>query len=453
LTVILKTYYNLEVEMTFQSKVLGLFMAVLWPISGFAGVVEDLPEPPEYSGTITLEQVVAQVLVHNPELKVFSLEQRAREAVALQSGLLPNPTLAVEVENVAGSGSFSGFSQSETTIRLSQLIELGGKRGARMQASSYSRDLSDRDYEVKRIDVLTRASKAFIDLLRAERQVDLNNELLALAEKSLTAVAERVRAGKVSPIEKTKAEVELSAAKMGVGRARNERFAAQRNLAVTWGETEPQQQRALGDLEKIEPVPSLETLFRKMDQNPDLTRWVSELNRRQALVDLERSRATPDVSLEAGYRRIEESDDNALIFGVSIPLPLFNRNQGSIAEARHRLAKAEAQQSALAIDLKHKLAKAHQALTLAYSEVISLRTQVVPGAERAYDAMTEGYRYGKFGFLEMLDSQRTLFQARIQHLQALANYHKAVLDVERLTGASLGPVETPAGGGERSDEN
>ena len=59
--------------MTFQSKVLGLFMAVLWPISGFAGVVEDLPEPPEYSGTITLEQVVAQVLVHNPELKVFSL--------------------------------------------------------------------------------------------------------------------------------------------------------------------------------------------------------------------------------------------------------------------------------------------------------------------------------------------------------------------------------------------
>jgi len=439
--------------MTFNSQALVFLAALLGTIDGFAGTVADLSDPPSYQETITLEEVVARVLLHNPELKVFSLEQRAKEARALQSGLLPNPRLTVEVENVAGSGGFSGFNRSETTMRLSQLVELGDKRAARMRASSHALDFSSRDYEVKRIDVLTRAQKAFIDLLRAERQVELNNELLALAEKSLAAVSERVRAGKVSPIEKTRAEIEFSAAKMEVERGLNERLAAGRNLAVIWGETQPPYRRPLGDLERFDSVPALETLRQRMDQSPDLELWAMELVRRQAAVDLELARATPDVSLEAGYRRLEETHDNALLFGISIPLPLFNRNQGSIAEARHRLARAEAQQAALAIDLNHRLALAHQALTLAHAEVLSLRAEVVPGAERAYQAMTEGYRFGKFDFLEVLDSQRTLFQVRLKYLQALVNYHKAVADVERLVGTVQGASSPPAGKEERSHEN
>ncbi len=459
-----------EVAMTIMAKALVLCVAMLWPASGFAGAVRELPDPPEYlkavslkeaepagppqhQETVTLKEVVARVLLQNPELKVYSLEQRAREAGALQAGQRPNPRLAVEVENAAGSGAYSGFGRSETTVRLSQLVELGGKRAARMQAGALASELAGRDYEIKRIDVLIEAAKAFIDLLKAERQVDLSLELLTLAEKSLNAVKERVRAGKVPAIETAKAEVELAAAKLGVERSRGKRLTARRNLAVTWGETEPKAERAKGDLEKIAPVPSLDLLVMKIDQSPELRRWATELDRRQAVVEMERARATPDISLEAGYRRIEESDDNALVFGLSIPLPLFDRNQGSLAEARHRLAKAEAEESALAIHLRHRLAKAHQALALAHAEVLSLRAEVVPGAESAYAAMTEGYRFGKFGFLEMLDSQRTLFQARIQTLDALARYHKAVADVERLVGTMEGAAPTGAGKEERSHEN
>jgi len=456
--------------MTTMSKALALLMAVLWPASGFAGAVRELPDPPEYQKTValkeaeppassrtqetvTLRDVVARVLNSNPELKVYSLEQRAKEARALQSGLWSNPRLAVEVENAAGSGAYSGFDRSETTLRLSQLVELGGKRAARMQEGALASELAARDYEIKRIDVLTEAAKAFVDLLKAERQVGLSLELLTLAKKSLNAVKERVRAGKVPAIETAKAEVELAAAKLGVERAAGQRLAARRNLAFIWGETEPGAERALGDLEKIAPVPSLTALARKIDQSPELKRWAAELARRQAVVEMERSRATPDISLEAGYRRIEESDDNALLFGLSIPLPLFDRNQGSLAEARHRLAKAEAEESALAIGLRHRLAKAHQALALAHAEVLSLRSEVVPGAESAYAAMTEGYRFGKFGFLEMLDSQRTLFQARMQTLDALARYHKAVADVERLVGTVEGRNPPEAGKEDQSHEN
>ena len=420
---------------------LSVLVTVLWPVYGFTETITGVPEKSGYANTITLEQVVARVLLQNPELKVFSLEQRAREAMILQSGLFPNPSLEIEVENFAGSGQFNGFDSSETTIRLSQLVELGGKRAARIQASSRSRDLSNWDYETKRIDVLTQTSKAFTDLLKAQKLVALNKELVDLAKQSLRAVSERVRAGKVSPIEKTKAQVEFSTAKIGLERAKNEWDTARRNLTATWGGTEPQFQLALGNLEEISSVPSMEALVQKIDQNPDLARWAAELSQRQAMVEFERSKSIPNISLEAGFRRLQESNDNAIIFGISVPIPLFDRNQGAIAEARHRLAKAKAQKSAIEIQLKNNLAKSHRALMLAHSELVSLKTQVVPGAQSTYDAMTEGYRFGKFGFLEVLDSQRTLFQARIEYLQALANYHHSAADVERLTGAPLDNVQ------------
>jgi cobalt-zinc-cadmium efflux system outer membrane protein len=417
---------------------LGFLASILWPINGFSEGKTDILEKQVSGNTITLEQVVSRVLIHNPELQVFSLEQRAREATILQSGLIPNPRLAVEVENLAGAGNFNGFDQSETTIRLSQLVELGGKRVARIEASSRSRDLSRWDYETKRIDVLTQTSKAFTDLLRAQRLVDLNKDLHDIAKQSLMAVSERVQAGKVSPIEKTKAHVELSTVKIGLERAKNEMDTARRNLTATWGGTEPQFQLAVGNLEEISPVPSMETLLLQIDKNPDLARWGSELSQRQAAVEYERSKSIPDVSLEAGYRRLEESSDNAIIFGISVPLQFFDRNQGAIAEARHRLSKAKVQKKAIEIQLKNRLVKSYRALMLAHSELVSLKTQVVPGAQSAYDAMTEGYRFGKFDFLEVLDSQRILFQARIQYLEALANYHHSIADVERLTGAPLG---------------
>ncbi len=431
--------------MIFQWKALCLsfLVSVLWPISGLPETITGNPEKSGSANTITLEQVVARVLIQSPELKVFSLEQRARESMILQSGLFPNPRLEIEVENFAGSRKFNGFDSSETTIRLSQLIELGGKRAARIQASSSSRDLSKWDYETKRIDVLTQTSKAYTDLLKAQKLVALNNELVDLAKKSLQAVSERVQAGKVPPIEKTKAQVELSTAKIGLARAKNEWDTARRNLTVIWGGTEPDFQLALGNLEEISSVPLMETLVRKIEKNPDLARWVTELSQRQAVVEFERSKSVPDVSLEAGYRRLESTNDNAIIFGFSVPLQFWDRNQGAIAEARHRLAKAKAQKTAIEIQLKNNLAKSYRTLMLAHTELVLFKTQVVPGAQKAYDAMTVGYRFGKFGFLEVLDSQRTLFQARIQYLQALANYHHSVADVERLIGEPLVTVNQP----------
>ena len=125
---------------------------------------------------------------------------------------------------------------------------------------------------------------------------------------------------------------------------------------------------------------------------------------------------------------------------VSLPLPVFDRNQGGFLEARYRLAKAGEEQRDAEVQARAALAEAYAALAGAFTEATRLKNEVLPGAQSAFDAVSEGYRQGKFGFLDVLDAQRTLFEARGQYIEALVAYHKAVAEAERLLGAPLADV-------------
>ncbi len=396
----------------------------------------------EPTGAISLREALALALVKNPDLAAFSWEVRAREARTLQAGLLPNPGLSVLVEDVGGSGDFHGAQQAQTTIQLSQLIELGGKRAARMRATSLTRDLAGWDYEVRRIETLTQVSQAFTETLAAQQRLLLAEELVGLAEEVARTVSERVKAGKVSPIEETKANIALSSVRIERERARLALEAARKRLATTWGSTTLRFDRVEGDLDVVAPLPRLERLVERLARNPALARWAVEMAQRQAVVQVERANAIPDITVSGAFRRINETDDNALVFGVSIPLPLFNRNQGAILEARHRLAKAEAERRAVEVRVTSALADAYKALATAHAEAVALKANVLPGAQSAFEGINEGYRLGKFGYLDVLDAQRTLFDARARYLQAVAAYHTAVAEVERLVGEPLATVQT-----------
>ncbi|KMP11165.1 transporter [Candidatus Nitromaritima sp. SCGC AAA799-C22] len=424
-------------------KTLG-FLTILWTILPLSAFADEAPKNSpkaieEPTGAITLSQAVALALTRNPELQSFSLEIRAREANALQAGLLPNPDLDVEVENAAGSGNFNGFTQSETTVQLSQLIELGSKRALRAAATSLSKDLAGWDYEAKRVDVLVQVSKTFTEVLGAQKKLDLMRDLMSLAKKVRSTVSERVKAGKVSPIEEIKAGVALSSTRIELKRAKKELETARKRLGATWGNNNPKFQTAQGNLLEISPIPSPESLVKHISNNPDLARWSTEIAQRQAVIDREKSNSIPSITLSGGYRRLGETDDNAFIFGVSIPLMFFNRNQGAIRASLHQLAKAESDKRTAEVRINSALTEAFQALAIAHTEAEALNTQVLPGAQKAFDAINEGYRFGKFGFLDVLDSQRTLFQSKVQFLNALTAYHKAVADVERLIGGKLNP--------------
>ena len=397
----------------------------------------------KFGGALTLPEVIAKVLLNNPELEAFSLEVRAREARALQAGLYKNPNLVIDVEDVFGSGAFRDVQSSQSTLLLSQVIELGGKRAKREKEALSHKDLAFWDYEAARMNILTRVAKAYTDALTAQEKLKLARELVQLSENSYNAVKARVDAGKVSPIHEVKAQVALSTTRIQQQQADNNLKAAYRRLATFWGSMTPRFKQVTGLLYRIAPVPPFDTLTGHMQSNPDLARWAAEMAQRTAAVDLEQANAVPNLKVGAGARWIEDTNDNAFVVEFSIPIQLFDRNQGDIAEARHRVAKAKAERRAIELKLNAALATGYTRLANAHSRVTSLKTKILPGARTAFEAVNEGYRFGKFGYLEVLDSQRTWFNARSQFLDALAEYHKAVADVERLTGQAVSPVPEP----------
>ncbi len=385
---------------------------------------------------LTLREALALALQHNPELSAFGKERSALEAAALQAGALPNPVLEIAGDNLRNVRKAEAGDRT-SSIQLGQLIELGGKRDARIRTAEASRALASWDYEAKRIEVLSSVGQRFVDVLAAQQRQALAEESLALARQFADAVAKRVQAGKVSPVEETKARLTQGSAEVELEQARRETISARSALRALWGTHERRFNRASGDLEKTTLLPAYDQLAARVRGNPELARWTSEIERRRALVDAEKAKAVPDVTITAGVTRFSQFDDRAYMLGISVPLPIFDRNQGGILESNRRLDKAADEQQATESRLLAALAQTYQRLAAIDKEVGMLRVTLLPGAQSAFEAASKGYQLGRFGFLDVLDAQRTLFQARTQNLRALADHHRGIRELERLVGGPL----------------
>lgn len=412
---------------------LPAYAAAAAPVSG----PEPVPLVEEPQAVIDLRDALAAALLGNPELAAFSWEVRAGEARALQAGLRPNPELDLELENVAGSGDFTGTDAVETTLQLGQLIELGGKRVKRRRVAELDATLAGWDYEVRRLAVFSEVVRAFADVLAAQEQLRLGRELLDLANESLESVARQVGAGATSPVERTRAQVGVSSREIEQRRAEAVLAAARLRLAATWGSREARYEEARGELQEIEPPPVLPELVAQLDQSPEIARWVEEIELREAVVALEDAQRVPDVVASAGVRRLEESNDTALVVGASVPFPVFDRNQGARLAARRELAKARHLQRGARVQVETGLRIAHAELTSSYQEVTALHERALPQADEAYRGIRQGYLRGLFRYVDVLDAQRTLFELRSQELDALRIYHGAIAELERLTGMPL----------------
>ncbi|MEN6308480.1 MAG: TolC family protein [Anaerohalosphaeraceae bacterium] len=391
----------------------------------------------EPNGPLTLAQVLALTVMHNPQLKAYSLEIRAAQARQLQAGLWPNPALEVGVEDVGGSGSRSGFDAAETTIQLSQLIELGNKAQKRTHVASLEKDLAGWDYETKRLEVMAEAAKAYIELLAAQEKTQLLAELVDVSERTLNSVAQRVEAGRDSPLEKTRASVTLSSVRMEHQQALQELHTARKIVASFWNSEQPGFTQAQGQLETVEDIPDIKDIQQVLMESPHLARWEKEIARSRAALELEKSKAVSDVSIGAGVKRFNESDDNAVVFGIAIPLPISDRNQGARMEAVYNLSKSHEQQRAARIEIMNKLNRIYAELSISKIRIGELQGSVLPGAGQVFDASREAYAEGKIDYLNVLDAQRTFFEVRLQYLEVLTQYHKARADLDGLIGQTI----------------
>jgi cobalt-zinc-cadmium efflux system outer membrane protein len=389
------------------------------------------------TGVITMRDALALSLMHNPELKAYSWDVRATEAMQLQASLRPNPELGVEVENVGGTGPISNFDGAETTIHLSQLIELGDKRKKRTRLASLNKRLAGWDYQTRRLDVFTEVNNAFITVLAAQKQVDLTYKLVILSEELLEKVTKRVNVGKDSPLEKTKATVAFSNIEIKHEQAIENLKFVRKQLASTWGSNKTEFDSVAGDFDSFSSVPPIEDITGLIEQNPDVARWASEIEKSKASLELERSKAVSDVTLSGGYRRFSQRNDNAIVFGVSMPLAVSDRNQGGKLQAIYELARTRELQRAARSKVQIEFDRAYRDLANSYTEASLLNESVLKGAESVFAASQTAYTQGKLDYLHVLDAQRTLFRENGQFIDALATYHTAKAKVERLIGRSI----------------
>jgi cobalt-zinc-cadmium efflux system outer membrane protein len=446
----------------------------------------------EETGALSLAQALVLALERHPDLAVYSWDLRAAEARTIQARLRPNPDLSLEIEEIrwgrgpksmarttsfgndgvfrfeeeTENGAHSGFSESEVTIALSQLIELGGKRAKRIRFAERDKQLAAWDYEAVRADVLSHVARAFVRALMAQEGLALTEETFALTTRVSETIDARVEAGLVSPLESARAGVELAASRIERDRARRLLDAARAGLAASWGSNRAYFDRAVGRLDEVTPIPALDDLESWISNNPDIARWADEIEQRDAAVALQEANRAPDLTIALGLRtvglpsngksafgigsdgifgmsrtqtRSTEGRDNTFVLEFSLPLPLFHRNQGAIIEAKHRASKALDQQRATRLRVLSRLSERYYLVSADYAEVVALKTDVLTRAAASFEKANEAYRQGAFGYLDVLDAQRTLFGLRVQYLEALGRYHQGVNYLERLVGRGLSP--------------
>jgi cobalt-zinc-cadmium efflux system outer membrane protein len=408
----------------------AVFAASCWVAAPLRGEEGSRPE-----GALTARAALAAALLGSPDLAVFAAEMRAREARILQAGLLPNPELRLDVEDIAGSGRRSGFDSSQTTLRLSQLIELGGKRPRRVDVAAADRDLAGLEYETRRRQVVNEVSRAFVAVLAAQAEVGFATELETIAAESVAAFEKQVAAGAAPAVEVARAQV-------FAGRARVERLRTERELAVartmlaaTWGESVASFSSAAGDLSEEAHLPGRETLLEQLQDNPELRRWTAEVHAREAALALAEAGAIPSIAVGAGGRSFGDNGDHAMVIELTVPMPVFQRNQGMIAEAQERVAKARAERHAVEVALRAALLSSWERFQAATERVRILHGHVVPEAEASLAGAREAYRRGLYRSLDVLDAQRTLFEVRLDQVRAQAARNVAVADIERLAGS------------------
>jgi len=152
----------------------------------------------------------------------------------------------------------------------------------------------------------------------------------------------------------------------------------------------------------------------------------------------------PDLTVGAGYKYLGESNDQAFIVSLGIPLPLFDKNEGGIRKARFALVKGQVDRQAATVKAHTALAEAYQQLAATHGEAAALHDVVLPGARKSFDTSLKLFEQGKTTYLTVLDAQKTLTRARQQYLDSLAAYHRGVARIEGMIGQRLPSVDAEA---------
>jgi len=397
-----------------------------------------------HSQTLTMGAALQRALTASPRLTAAERDVGIATGQRIQSGTLINPEVSYEQDNSFGSRIYRGTKSAETTLQISQLFELFGKRDARIAAGVAGVDVAAIQRKAVRLEVLSETAIAFLNVLSLQRRIQILDEQVAAIDRISPLLQRRVDAGASSVAETGRADVASSLVKADRERTKAALASARRELAVLMGDTSAKFASVSGRLDATGRPPSFRAVIAAIDANPQLVRWTAVFAQRNAELLMARLKPYPDVRLSAGWRHYNETGDDAVRLTMSVPIPVFDQNQGNILSAQESLAKTKAEWEANRNMLIVVAGRAYDSLQGSLRELAVLRETSIPKARQAADAISDGYGQGRFTLLEVLDSQASVSHARLREQEALQNFHVAVATIEGLVGNPFSLVQESA---------
>lgn len=391
-------------------------------------VTEKLP-----STILGLDQALERALEKSPVLAASGSRADAATASRSQAGALPNPEISVEAENIYGDGPYDGLDGAEVTYGVSQLVELPGKRGNRVNVADAEKNKLHFVRDAARLDLIRDVTMGYAELAAAQQEVAILEEEYDLATEVRDSVAAKVQAGKEPPIQKNKAEIERSTSEIALERARRTLDTKRQMLSTLMGGEDTNFTVSMDTLPALIQPGTLDLYSARLPETPDVKELNAEVTQARSNLSLEKANTVPDPTFNFGVKDFREDDSQAFVAGISFPLPVFNMNRAGVQRAGHELNAAVLDQHGAQLSLLATLTEVHGDFSSAYSEAETLKKAVLPGAEEAFSFAREGYDAGKFGYLEVLDAQRTLFEARKQMNESVLDYHLKRAVIERMT--------------------
>lgn len=388
----------------------------------------------EASRVLTLKAALQRALAQNPRLTAAEREVGIATGRRIQAGAVPNPEVSFELDNAFGSNEYAGTQSAETTLQLSQLIELGGKRRARISAGEAEIDSAYWQRQATRLEIASEAATAFVTVLSAQRRVQIYDVQIAALDRLAPLLQRRVDAGASSSAEVARAQVAVDLVRVDRERAKTTLSTARRDLAVLMGERVPRFAAVTGQFSGIGRPPLFQTVLTAIDSNPQLMRWTAVRAQREAELLTARLKPIPDLRVSGGWRHYRDTGDNAVRLGISIALPVWDQNRGDIIAAQESLQKSQAERDVNRQALITIAGRSYDAIQGALAELALLRNSVLPNSRKAVEGIESGYAQGRFSLIEVLDAQSSATQAAIREQEALLSFHTAVTTIEGLVG-------------------
>ena len=342
------------------------------------------------------------------------------------------------MENFSGSGPYKGIDQAETTASISQTFELGGKRPARIAAGQAEVQASRQRVARALADFRFDLTASYAEAEAADRRLQLAKESLSLAEEDARISRAFVQSGREPDLRRIQAEAAVQAARASLEEAQATRTTAFASLTALAGSSAPITSIPISLLDQ--PPPSLGSAGLSTASAPGIMVAQAERDAATRRLSLERRRAVPDVNVSIGFRRFEDSNTSAVVAGVSVPLPLFDRNRGNVSAVRAEVTAAEARLRAARLDAEAALRSGTARVAAAETRLVASRNGE-RAAQEAYRLTRIGYESGKLSLAELLVARRALIDARGQSIAAAVERVSAQAALTRLSGAP-GPGES-----------